>query len=96
MLFRQSNIKSFKSLLSSLQFNFTAKSRRQTTPNLFQNPKLTKHGLIEPIPRSYDYNLPEDLPNRHLYWDRTVQNKARRVKYNSHRLEKLRIKSIHI
>ena len=45
MLFKQSNI-TINSLLYTFTFNFTSKSRRQTTPNLFQNPKLTKHGLI--------------------------------------------------
>lgn len=47
----------FKNLLTVPAF-FTMKSKRQFTPNLFQNPKLTKHGIIERIPRSYDYNLP--------------------------------------
>lgn len=84
----------FKNLLTVPAF-FTMKSKRQFTPNLFQNPKLTKHGIIEKIPRNYDYNLPENLPNRDLYWNRSVQNKARRVKYNQHKLQKLQINPIH-
>lgn len=84
----------FKNLLTVPAF-FTMKSKRQFTPNLFQNPKLTKHGIIERIPKSYDYNLPDDLPNRHLYWNRAVQNKARRAKYNENKLRKLKINPIH-
>ena len=53
----------------------TTKSRRQFTPKLIQNPKLTKKGIVGPTKRSYDYNLPDDLPNRHLYWDRKIMNK---------------------
>jgi hypothetical protein len=52
-------------------YQFTMKSKRQTTPNLIQNPKLTKYGILQRIPKSYDYNLPETLPNRHLYWNIT-------------------------
>ncbi len=46
-----------KSLITIPQY-FTMKSKRQFTPNLIQNPKLTKHGIIQRIPKSYDYNLP--------------------------------------
>ena len=37
---------------------FTAKSARQTTPNLFKNPRLTKRGLVQPTSRSYAYEVP--------------------------------------
>jgi len=83
-----------KSLIT-VPLYFTMKSKRQFTPNLIQNPKLTKHGIIQRIPKSYDHNLPEDLTNRHLYWNKSVQNKARRVKYNEHKLKKLQINPIH-
>lgn len=36
----------------------SAKSSRQTTPNLIKNPKLTERGIIKPISKSYAYNLP--------------------------------------
>ena len=58
--------------LITIPVYFTQKSKRQTTPNLFQNPKLTRWGLLNKIPKSYKHNLPEDLPNRHLYWNRSV------------------------
>jgi hypothetical protein len=67
-----------KNLFNLTAYEFTMKSRKQTTPNLIQNPKLTKHGIIKRIPQSYDYDLPQTLPNRHLYWDRSVQNKLYR------------------
>ena len=73
----------------------TAKSARQTTPNLIKNPKLTKHGIFSPPSKSYAYNLPQDLPNRHLYWDNNLQNRLRRKEYNHNRRYKLGIKSIH-
>lgn len=73
----------------------TAKSARQTTPNLIKNPKLTPRGIFSPPSKSYAYNLPENLKNRHLYWDNTVQNRIRRKEYNGHRLYKLGIKAIH-
>lgn len=73
----------------------TAKSARQTTPNLIKNPRLTSRGIISPPSKSYAYDLPDNLKNRHLYWNNTVQNRIRRKEYNSHRLYKLGIKSIH-
>lgn len=73
----------------------TAKSRRQTTPNLIKNPRLTKRGILSKPSQSYAYDLPENLPNRHLYWDNTVQNRIRRKEYNAHKLYKLGIKSVH-
>lgn len=73
----------------------TAKSARQTTPNLIKNPKLSSRGLVTVPPKSYAYELPEGLKNRHLYWDNTVQNRIRRKEYNAHRLYKLGIKAIH-
>jgi len=73
----------------------SAKSSRQTTPNLIKNPRLTTRGVLTTIPKSYAYNLPEDFPNRHLYWNNTEQNRIRRKEYNQHRLYKLGLKSIH-
>lgn len=73
----------------------TKKSKRQTTPSLFKNPKLTPYGLIQKQPKSYDYNLPEDLPNRHLYYQRTEHNRTERKRYHEHRLYKLKINPIH-
>lgn len=73
----------------------TAKSARQTTPNLIKNPKLTPRGIFSPPSKSYAYNIPENIKNRHLYWDNTVQNRLRRKEYNAHRLYKLGIKAIH-
>jgi hypothetical protein len=43
----------FKNLIFIQNYQFTMKSKRQTTPNLIQNPKLTKHGIIKRIPKSY-------------------------------------------
>lgn len=43
MLFRTTT--QIKSLVS-VPIYFTTKSKRQTTPNLFQNPKLTKFGIV--------------------------------------------------
>jgi hypothetical protein len=83
-----------RDLLLRLAF-FTTKSRRQTTPNLFQNPKLTERGIITKQPKSYAYNVPQTVPNHHLYWNHTLQNKIRRTEYNAHRLYKLGIKPIH-
>lgn len=54
-----------------IAFEFSKKSGRQNTPRLFKNPKLTPRGWLYKIPKSYDYDLPEDLPNRHLYWNKT-------------------------
>lgn len=56
----------------------SAKSRRQTTPNLIKNPRLTSRGIISPPSKSYAYNIPENIPNRHLYWNNTEQNRIRR------------------
>ena len=36
---------------------FTAKSRRQTTPNLIKNPKLTERGILTRQPRSYRHAI---------------------------------------
>jgi len=44
--------------LMTIPVYFTQKSKRQTTPNLFQNPKLTRWGLLNKIPKSYNHNLP--------------------------------------
>lgn len=74
---------------------FTSQSARQTTPNIIKNPILSKRGIVKPPPKSYAYNLPENLPNRHLYWDNKVQNRLRRKQYNAHRLYKLGIRPIH-
>ena len=41
-------------LLTQIVF-FTAKSRRQTTPNLIKNPILTKRGIFKPPIKSYAY-----------------------------------------
>jgi hypothetical protein len=57
---------------------FTAKSARQTTPNLIKNPRLTSRGIISPPNKSYSYEIPENMPNSHLYWNNTLQNKLRR------------------
>ena len=65
------------SLLTTIAF-YTRKSRRTTTPKPFNNPRLTPNGIVTKQPRSYDYDLPDDLPNRHLYWDRSAQNKIAR------------------
>ena len=73
----------------------TSQSARQTTPNVIKNPILTKRGILRPPNKSYAYVVPENLPNRHLYWNTTVQNRLRRKNYNSHRLYKLGIRSIH-
>lgn len=73
----------------------TAKSKKQTTPNLFQNPRLTPYGLVEKKQKTYDYNLPEDLPNRNLYYNRTESNRLSRKRYHEHRLYKLKINPIH-
>jgi len=64
-------------LLTQIVF-FTAKSRRQTTPNLIKNPILTKRGIFKPPIKSYSYEIPENIPNSHLYWNNTVQNRLRR------------------
>lgn len=82
------------SLLLRLAF-FTAKSARQTTPNLIKNPRLTERGLLKYPNKSYAYEVPADLPDRHLYWDNTAQNKLRRKEYNTHRLYKLGVRAIH-
>ena len=73
----------------------TRKSKMQTTPTLFKNPKLTPQGIFQKPQKSYDYNLPENLPNRHLYWNRTEENRASRKRYNENRLFKLKINPIH-
>lgn len=44
-------------LVKSIVFG-TAKSKRQTTPKIFQNGRLTPYGIIEKKPRTYDYDLP--------------------------------------
>lgn len=69
------------SLIKTIVF-YSKKSKKTTTPVPFNNPQLTPLGIITKQPKSYDYNLPEDLPNRNLYWDRTVQNKLARERYN--------------
>lgn len=73
----------------------TKQSRAQTTPNLFKNPHLTPRGFDYKQPKSYDYDLREDLPNRHLYWNKTEQNRLSRKRYHTHRLYKLKINPIH-
>ena len=37
---------------------FTAKSRRQTTPNLIKNPRLTTRGVLTDPPKSYRHIVP--------------------------------------
>ena len=74
---------------------FTKKSRRTTTPKPFNNPSLTTRGILQKQPKSYDYDLPEDLPNRHLYWDRTKQNRLARKRMSESRLYRLKINPIH-
>ena len=64
-------------LIKTVAYN-TAKSKRTTTPRPFNNPQLTPQGWLTKKPRSYDYDLPESFPNRHLYWNRVVQNKLQR------------------
>ena len=81
-------------LLLHLVFR-TAKSARQTTPNLIKNPRLTPRGIVVTPTKSYAYSLPEGLPNPHLYWNNTVQNRLRRKEYNAHKLYKLGVKAIH-
>lgn len=82
------------SLLKNIVF-YTKKSRRTTTPRPFNNNRLTPHGIVVKQPRSYDYQLPEDLPNRHLYWNRTEQNKVARKRMTELRMYKLKINPIH-
>ena len=36
---------------------FNATSKRQTTPRLIRNPKLTRDGVIQPKSRSYKYEI---------------------------------------
>ena len=75
------NIKLVMSIARGLQLKLiynTAKSARQTTPNLIKNPILARRGLVTQPNKSYAYDLPEDLPNRHLYWNNTIQNRIRR------------------
>ena len=57
---------------------FTAKSARQTTPNLIKNPRLTERGILQPTSKSYAYQIPANTPNSHLYWNHTEQNRLRR------------------
>jgi len=45
------------SLLTRIAF-FTAKSARQTTPNLIQNPRLTARGIIKTPSKSYAHVIP--------------------------------------
>ena len=73
----------------------TAKSARQTTPNLIKNPNLTRRGLVTKPNKSYAYEIPENISNKHLYWNNTIQNRIRRKEYNAHKLYKLGIKAIH-
>ena len=56
-------------MMLRIAFDFTKVSKRQNTPKLFKNPALTPRGIIKKMPKSYNYELPEDLPNRHLYWN---------------------------
>lgn len=76
-------------------FDFTKISKSQNTPRLFKNPALTPRGIVRKMPKTYNYDLPEDIPNRHLYWDRTVQNKKARIRYQTEKLRKLKINSIY-
>lgn len=45
------------SLLTKIIF-LTAKSRRQTTPNLIKNPILSKRGIFKAPEKSYSYEIP--------------------------------------
>jgi len=89
-----SSAKIASTLLFRVTF-LTSQSARQTTPNLIKNPTLARRGIVIPPNKSYAYNLPENLPNRHLYWNHNVQNRLRRKQYNAHRLYKLGIRPIH-
>ena len=62
------------SLVKTIVYN-TKKSKRTTTPKPFNNAQLTPRGIERKPSRSYNYNLPENLPNRHLYFDRVAHNK---------------------
>ena len=81
-------------LLKNIVF-YTKKSRRTTTPKPFNNPRLTTLGILTKKPKSYDYDLPENLPNRHLYWNRTEQNRIARKRMQESRLYKMKINPIH-
>lgn len=72
-----------------MQMMFSTYSRRQNTPRVIKNPRLTLQGITPKKKSSYDYDLPPDLPNRHLYWDRTKENKRMRSQYNQRKLKKL-------
>jgi len=73
----------------------TQKSKRTTTPKPFNNPQITPQGILTKQPRSYDYDLYENLPNKQLYWNRTVENKLSRKRYNQSKLNRLSINPIH-
>lgn len=74
---------------------YTQKSKRTTTPKPFNNPQLTPQGIKTKQPRSYDYDLYEGLPNRHLYYNRSEQNKVSRKRYNRAKLERMSVNPIH-
>jgi len=82
------------SLLKNIVF-YTQKSKRTTTPKPFNNPQITPQGILTKQPRSYDYQFYENLPNKHLYWNRSVENKISRKRYNRSKLNRLSINPIH-
>lgn len=82
------------SLLTPIAY-FTKKSSKTTTPKPFNNPIYTPLGIVKKQPRSYKYDLPESLPNRHLYFNSPAHNRTSRARYNRMRLQKMDIEPIH-
>ena len=75
---------------------FTSNSRKQTTPKLIRNPLLTKKGTLEIKPKSYNYDLAAaHVTNKHLYWNRTEQNKLLRHQHRLRRFKKLGIRPLY-
>lgn len=74
----------------------TTNSRKQTTPWLVRNPNLTKAGVILPKPKSYKYDLTAPhIVNKHLYWNRTEQNKILRNQHRLRRFKRLGIRPLY-
>jgi|JI6StandDraft_1071083.scaffolds.fasta_scaffold119290_1 hypothetical protein len=81
-------------LLRNVVF-FTSNSRKTTTPKLIRNPALTKRGTLEIKPKSYNYDLSAaHVTNKHLYWNRTEQNRLLRNQHRLRRFKKLGIRSL--
>lgn len=75
---------------------FTSNSRKQTTPKLIRNPRLTKKGLLEVKPKSYNYDLAAPhVTNKHLYWNRVEQNRILRSQYRLRKFKKLGIRPLY-